>query len=132
MWQAMSNCSFWRSGVKWDVIPPPAGDRPAGGSPTADSDKPNTQDGTMHGFCSSRLRDPRLHDIVDDNPLEVVATGFVFLEGPVWRPTDHDRSDYAGDIPASRMYIVHGTESTLIAIRVTTPTGTPGIDPGAS
>jgi gluconolactonase len=57
------------------------------------------------------VRDTRFHDIVDDKPLEVVATGFVFLEGPVWRPTDH--AIIMSDIPASRMYIVHGTESTV-------------------
>jgi gluconolactonase len=47
------------------------------------------------------VRDPRLHDVVADEPLRRVATGFRFLEGPVWHPGE--RSLVFSDIPAARM-----------------------------
>lgn len=47
------------------------------------------------------VRDPRLHEVVADDPLRRVVTGFRFLEGPVWHPVE--RSLVFSDIPAARM-----------------------------
>ncbi|WP_271215031.1 SMP-30/gluconolactonase/LRE family protein, partial [Pseudonocardia halophobica] len=47
------------------------------------------------------VRDPRLHDVVADEPLRPTVTGFRFLEGPVWHP--EERSLVFSDIPASRI-----------------------------
>jgi len=46
------------------------------------------------------IRDDRFLQIVDtDAPLELVADGFVFLEGPIWHPHEHHLifSDIIGD-----------------------------------
>ncbi|MBW0100893.1 SMP-30/gluconolactonase/LRE family protein [Pseudonocardia sp. KRD291] len=48
------------------------------------------------------VRDPRLYDVVVDEPPRRAATGFRFLEGPVWHP--RERSLVFSDIPAGRMY----------------------------
>ncbi|MHA6793008.1 SMP-30/gluconolactonase/LRE family protein [Pseudonocardia bannensis] len=50
------------------------------------------------------VRDPRLHDVVADEPLRRVVTGFRFLEGPVWHPGE--RSLVFSDIPAARMSVL--------------------------
>ncbi|MCW2946405.1 MAG: gluconolactonase [Actinoallomurus sp.] len=47
------------------------------------------------------VRDPRLLEIVSDEPLRRVATGFQFLEGPVWHPSG--RHLIFSDIIAGRM-----------------------------
>jgi gluconolactonase len=41
--------------------------------------------------------------LVGDEPLEALASGFSFLEGPVWHP--YEKWLVFSDIPASRMYI---------------------------
>lgn len=52
------------------------------------------------------IRDPRLTDIVAVGaPLEVLAGGFQFLEGPVWLPADH--ALVFSDIPGDTMYCWH-------------------------
>lgn len=45
------------------------------------------------------VRDRRLHDIVSEEPLVPVVTGFAFLEGPVWHPSGRHLvfSDIIGD-----------------------------------
>lgn len=47
------------------------------------------------------VRDPRFHEVVAaDAPLERVATGFLFTEGPLWHPREHFLlfSDMPGNI----------------------------------
>src|SRR5688572_11857655 len=46
---------------------------------------------------------PRASSVLpDDSRLELVATGFVFTEGPLWDPST--RSLLFSDIPADRIY----------------------------
>jgi gluconolactonase len=51
-------------------------------------------------MIAHNVRDPRLLDIVDkDAPIEQLATGFIFTEGPVWHPKERHLifSDMPGD-----------------------------------
>lgn len=47
-------------------------------------------------------RDPRFDDVVGDEPLEKVAGGFGFLEGPVWHAAR--RTLVFSDIPVSKVF----------------------------
>ncbi|TQM13320.1 SMP-30/gluconolactonase/LRE family protein [Pseudonocardia kunmingensis] len=56
---------------------------------------------TTEVVSAVEVRDPRLHDVVADEPLRRVVSGFRFLEGPVWHPGE--RSLVFSDILAARL-----------------------------
>ena len=65
-------------------------------------------------MISHDIRDSRLLDIVDkDAPVEQLATGFIFTEGPVWHPTQRHLifSDMPGD--HMRKWTPDGTVTTF-------------------
>ncbi|RVD59653.1 SMP-30/gluconolactonase/LRE family protein, partial [Mesorhizobium sp. M7A.F.Ca.ET.027.03.2.1] len=51
---------------------------------------------------SARARHSGFDDVVGDATIETLASGFGFLEGPVWHP--YEKWLVFSDIPESRMY----------------------------
>lgn len=64
---------------------------------------------------SIEVRKDAMHSIVDaDAPLEKVASGFLFTEGPIWHPTEKHLT--FSDIPGNELFRL-GADGTLTSFR---------------
>lgn len=64
---------------------------------------------------SIEVRHEAMHGIVDANaPLEKVASGFLFTEGPIWHPTEKHLT--FSDIPGNELFRL-GVDGTLASFR---------------
>jgi gluconolactonase len=81
------------------------------------------------GFGKLEEHDPRFNELIEPGtPLEKLAEGFVWTEGPVWVPGSGDAAGYLlfNDIPANAMYRWDQGEGVRLFMH---PSGYHGVSP---